>query len=129
MFYQVGLRDGINGEKMQPGTFDILSNDFIKDMANIKALDFMRDASDSTAVINKWAEESTNGKIQELFADDLDADTKVVLASALYVKAQWKNPFTIFSEEKRKSFGMNRNFIISKMCFRHRKYLVQLQEK
>ena len=24
-------------------------------------------------VINKWAEESTNGKIEELFSDDLDA--------------------------------------------------------
>ena len=48
MFYQEGLRDGINGEEIDPGTFDVLSNDFIGDMANVKALDFMRDASDAT---------------------------------------------------------------------------------
>ncbi|CBY34087.1 unnamed protein product [Oikopleura dioica] len=110
MFYQEGLRDGINGEEIDPGTFDVLSNDFIGDMANVKALDFMRDASDATEVINKWAEKSTNGKIEELFADDLDADTKVVLASALYVKAQWKNPFVIFTEEKRKSLEFESMF-------------------
>ena len=48
MFYQTGLRDGISSEKMNPETFDVLSNDFIGDMANIKALDFAQDASDAT---------------------------------------------------------------------------------
>ena len=48
MFYQDGLRDGINGEKIEPGTFDVLSNDFIGDIANIKALDFARAAGDAT---------------------------------------------------------------------------------
>ena len=48
MFYQDGLRDGINSEKIEPGTFDVLSNDFIGDIANIKALDFARAAGDAT---------------------------------------------------------------------------------
>ena len=36
------------------------------------------------------------------------SDTKVVLASALYLKAQWKNPFVLFTEEKRKSMGLEK---------------------
>merc|ERR1711953_162988 len=106
MFYQDGLRDGIGGEQLDPGTFDILSNDFIKDMSNIKALDFMNDASADTSEINEWAEESTNGKISQLFTEDLDADTKVVLASALYLKAQWMNPFVPLTQQKQKQLGL-----------------------
>jgi hypothetical protein len=56
MFYQDGLRDGINGEKIEPGTFDVLSNDFIGDIANIKALDFARAAGDAT-----------DGRLQSVF--------------------------------------------------------------
>jgi serpin B len=49
---------------------------------------------DAASEINKWVEEQTNDKIHELVnADDLDADTKIVLVNALYFQGNWSVPF------------------------------------
>jgi serpin B len=49
---------------------------------------------DAATEINKWVEEQTNNKIHELVnADDLDADTKIVLVNALYFQGNWSVPF------------------------------------
>jgi serpin B len=49
---------------------------------------------DAASEINKWVEEQTNNKIHELVnADDLDADTKIVLVNALYFQGNWSVPF------------------------------------
>ena len=42
--------------------------------------------------INKWADQTTKGKIPTLF-ESLDNDTLMVMASSLYFKSTWKSPF------------------------------------
>ena len=39
-----------------------------------------------------WVSKETNGKIKEI-VQDVNPETKMVLASALYFKAQWEKTF------------------------------------
>lgn len=43
--------------------------------------------------INKWVSERTHGKIKDILAETPIASTKVIIASAMYFKALWENPF------------------------------------
>lgn len=44
--------------------------------------------------INDWASDNTNGKIKELYGPNaLSTDTKIILANAVYFKADWLNAF------------------------------------
>lgn len=43
--------------------------------------------------IFSWVNEKTEGKIKEMFVQPLPADTKVIVASALYFKAFWERTF------------------------------------
>src|SRR5262249_24900304 len=42
--------------------------------------------------VNTWAERQTAGRIKKIF-EELDPTTKLVLANALYFKADWRAPF------------------------------------
>ncbi|GII00371.1 serpin family protein [Planobispora takensis] len=55
-----------------------------------RQVDFTGDAADA---INAWADEQTAGRIKRVF-DRLDPRTKLVIANALYLKADWALPFT-----------------------------------
>ena len=67
-----------------------LSGDFGAPLAE---LDF-GDAENARQVINKWAADRTNQRITELFpAGTLDASTRLVLANAVSLDAQWKYLF------------------------------------
>jgi serine protease inhibitor len=53
------------------------------------SLDFSQQAA-AIKTINDWASDNTNGKIPELYsANSLDAATQIVLANAVYFKADW----------------------------------------
>ena len=44
--------------------------------------------------VNQWVEEKTNGKIVDLLSPgSITSETRLVLASALYMLAKWRNPF------------------------------------
>eukprot|EP01018_Ginkgo_biloba_P024079 Gb_00301 [translate_table: standard] len=44
--------------------------------------------------VNKWAAHETKGKIQEVLPDgSVDANTRLLLANAVYFKGKWKQPF------------------------------------
>ncbi len=57
-----------------------------------EALDFAADPTASVKVINSWTSEHTQGVIRRLFSK-LPAETRLVLASAVYLKAQWRHKF------------------------------------
>ena len=55
-------------------------------------------ASSAAAVgkINDWVASETNGKITDLLtADQVDADTRLVLVNACYLMAKWAHPFAV----------------------------------
>lgn len=58
--------------------------------AQVRAVDF--GAPSASQAIDAWVREQTAERIKKLF-DHLDPATKVVLANAVYLKADWKIPF------------------------------------
>ena len=50
--------------------------------------------------VNKWCSEKTNGKIKKII-DELNEDTRMILINAIYLKANWKEPFEKKNTEKR----------------------------
>jgi serpin B len=57
-------------------------------------LDFMANPEASRSQINRWTEEQTKEKIKDLFpAGSIDAQTRLVLTSAIYFYGKWQSPF------------------------------------
>lgn len=63
--------------------------------SEVQTLDFAQSAA-SAATINGWVEAHTNNKIRDLIAaDQLDADSRMVLVNAIYFKGFWKHKFDV----------------------------------
>jgi serine protease inhibitor len=75
-----------NGFALRQSFLDALARDF---GAGVRTVDFADDAAD---VINAWVKEQTRDRIDRLF-DELPPRTRLVLANAVYLKAEWASPF------------------------------------
>lgn len=70
---------------------DVTSKDYL---APAQLLDFRNHAEEARLTINKWVAEQTHDKIKDLLAQGtVDPSTRMVLANAIYLKAQWAMPF------------------------------------
>lgn len=58
--------------------------------AGVRVVDF--EAGTAKAAIDAWVRERTADRIEKLF-DEIPPDTRVVLANAIYLKADWEVPF------------------------------------
>jgi serpin B len=62
--------------------------------APLEPLDFKNDVEGSRQHINKWIAERTRDRIRDLIpANGVNKDTRLVLANAVYLKAQWISQF------------------------------------
>lgn len=62
--------------------------------AALGTVDFSRDAEGARGAINAWVEEKTEGRIEDLMPrGSVTADTRLVLANAIYFKGRWAAPF------------------------------------
>lgn len=62
--------------------------------AGVKLLDFSGDTEGSRKLINTWVADNTEQKILDLLPQgSISADTKLVLANALYFYGSWAHPF------------------------------------
>ncbi len=62
--------------------------------APLELVDFEKSADQQRARINAWVEEQTKERIKDLIpAGVLDADTRLVLTNAVYLKAAWAEAF------------------------------------
>jgi serpin B len=66
--------------------------------AGVRPVDFT--GADALKLINAWADRQTAGRIKEVF-EELDPNTQLVLANAVYFKADWQ---TFFLEVLDESF-------------------------
>ncbi len=61
---------------------------------DVSLADFAGDPNGSRSEINRWVEQRTEGKIEDLIPPDLiDGLTRMVLVNAVYFKAGWLYPF------------------------------------
>lgn len=62
--------------------------------SSLQRVDFIQQPEKSRLGINNWIKDKTAGKIENLIApDDLTDTTRMVLASAIYMKAAWAKVF------------------------------------
>jgi serpin B len=79
------------GFAIQPAFENTLANNY---HAPLTPLDFIANPEAARTQINRWTEEHTKEKIKNLFpAGSLDAQTRLVLTSAIYFYGKWQDPF------------------------------------
>ncbi|MFD7449847.1 serpin family protein [Kitasatospora sp. NPDC059827] len=62
--------------------------------AGVRTTDFGKDPNGSREAVNSAVEKATEGQIKDLFAPNtINADTRLVLTDALYLKAKWASAF------------------------------------
>ncbi|HEY8039270.1 MAG TPA: serpin family protein [Polyangiaceae bacterium] len=82
---------GQRGEAWKQPFLDTLAVDY---GAAIELADFEHDPRGALGAINAWASGQTAGKIANLLPSGaVDADTRFVLANAIYFDASWAHPF------------------------------------
>jgi serpin B len=59
--------------------------------ADVSALDF--GSPDAATTINDWVRRNTSGRIEEIVASPIDAETIMFLINAIYFKANWASQF------------------------------------
>jgi serine protease inhibitor len=59
--------------------------------AGVRVVDFTA-GNAAEAALDRWADEQTAGRIKRVF-DDIERETKLVLANAVYFRADWKEQF------------------------------------
>ena len=79
------------GLAIQPAFENTLTNNY---HAPLTPLDFIANPEAARSQINRWTEDHTKEKIKNLFpAGSLDAQTRLVLTSAIYFYGKWQDPF------------------------------------
>ncbi|XP_007900824.1 leukocyte elastase inhibitor isoform X2 [Callorhinchus milii] len=77
--------------------------------ANLLPVNFLSAADEARQEINKWVEDQTEGKIQDLLAHgSVDHLTKLVLVNAIYFKGSWAEKFDEKLTEEM-PFKLNKN--------------------
>jgi serine protease inhibitor len=94
-FHQEDTLNGEEGEIALRKYSGVLTEDFMQKVVTIQPVNFLEDSEAATQMINTWANETTRGKISEIFTEPLDPDTLMVLASSLYFKASWNKKFEL----------------------------------
>jgi serpin B len=79
------------GFAILPAFENTLANNY---HAPLTPLDFVAAPEAARSQINRWTEEQTKEKIKDLFpAGSLNAQTRLVLTSAIYFYGKWQDPF------------------------------------
>lgn len=87
--------------------------------AALTPLDFAKDTPQAARTINRWVEDKTHNKIQDLVRpSDLDPSTLLVLTNAIYFKGNWARRFDpTFTKQAEFSLPENRKKIRVPMMF------------
>lgn len=99
MFVQDGFYNNSRLNKLVSGLY----------RSKVESLDFQNKPEEAAHHINKWAEENTNGRIREIISSDLNPETTMVIANALYFKAFWEDVFLAGATKMRKFFPNGEN--------------------
>ena len=92
--YRLRIANRLWGQRSYEFLPEFLNITKAKYGAELARLDFEGSTEESRMVINRWVEEQTEDKIQDLIpAGSLAADTRLVLTNAVYFKGDWTEPF------------------------------------
>ena len=82
---------GQSGDPFQPEFLDLIARHY---GGGMNLVDFRRGAETARRTINRWVEDKTKQRIQELIpSGGVNGFTRLVLANAVYFKGMWASPF------------------------------------
>ncbi len=96
----VGIANGLFAQEGLPVKEPFLRTLASQYGAGVRTLDFRKDPA---GIINAWADEQTAGRVKKVF-DRLDPDIKLVIANAIYMKADWRYHFAEGASEQNAAF-------------------------
>ena len=92
--FELNIANSVWGQEAHPflpAYLDTLAANY---GGEIREGDFRRDPEGSREEINQWVAAETNGRIEDLLArESITPLTRLVLANAVYFKAEWASPF------------------------------------
>ncbi len=92
---QLSIADAVWAQKSEtfdPSYLALLSNGY---GAPLQQIDFTSSPAAASATIDDWVSRETSGAIQRLLgANDLDANTKLLLVNAVYFRGIWADGFS-----------------------------------
>ena len=92
--YELSVANALWAEKTYQFLEDYINTAETYYSANTTNLDFINQPEESRVTINDWAEEKTNGRIEDLIpAGMINSVTKLVITNAIYFKGTWVLPF------------------------------------
>jgi len=90
-----------DGVQLQAEYLDLVAAQHV---GEVKLVDFVGGGDEARTTVNQWVKKKTQGRIPELIpCDGLGADTRLVLANAVYFRGRWVLPF-------RREFTQDRAF-------------------
>jgi serpin B len=82
---------GQDGFGFEPAFLDLLAEEY---GAGLRLVDYRSDPDQARSLVNAWVDDITEGRIPELLpAGSIDADTRLTLVNAIYLKAAWHQAF------------------------------------
>lgn len=125
LYYRFNPLDGIPEDPLQQNQIKLANAIFVQDKfynntrlqklvnyyyrSSVEGLDFFNQPEASKDHINNWAKKNTNGRIQEIITDELNPETTMIVANALYFKAFWEDVFLAGATKMRKFFPNGEN--------------------
>jgi serpin B len=98
--FQLSIANSLWGQEGYPFLAEYLDLIAANYKADLNIVDFGGATEQARQRINDWVREETEDKIKELFAKGtISSDTRLVLANAIYFKAEWETPFLVGTED------------------------------
>jgi serpin B len=118
--YELHVANSLWGQKGYPFFPSFLKQTAENYQADVNTVDF-RETEKARQTINRWVEKNTRQKIKGMFGPNtLDAETRLVLANAIYFKAQWWDWFEK-EDTKKEVFRLAPNKKVANIPMMHQK--------
>ena len=92
--FELSIANSVWGQEGHGFLQDYLDTLSLNYGGKLRDVDFRGQPQDARIRINDWVSEETGGRIEDLIAPDaIDRFTRLVLANAVYFKAEWHSPF------------------------------------
>ncbi len=92
--FQLSIANSLWGQQGYPFQSDFLDTLAVNYGAGMRLVDYTADPEQARQAINQWVEDATQQKIKDLVPQGaIDSLTRLVLANAIYFKANWLSTF------------------------------------
>lgn len=92
--FELGLSNTLWGQADYPFRASFLNTLAHNYGSDLQSVDFSANPDDTRRRINQWGKRASGGHVEELIPPSaIDTDTRLVLANAVFLRADWQQPF------------------------------------